>query len=64
MLSPSPLNSAGKSVPAKENPGTQAAKSKDILPQSTVQERPRTVNENIPNRVGAANNNGGAPAPK
>ncbi|KAL3504991.1 hypothetical protein ACH5RR_034832 [Cinchona calisaya] len=65
MLSPRPsLNSAGKSVPTKENPGTPAAKMKEVLPQSTVQERPRPLNENIPNRIGAANNSSGAPAPK
>lgn len=65
MLSPrSTLNSGVKSVSAKENTGTLAAKLKEVIPQSAVQERPRTVNENTSNRVGSANNNSGAPAPK
>lgn len=65
MLSPRPsLNSSVKSVSAKETTSTQAAKLKEVVPQSTVQERPRTVNESVSNRVGATNNNTGAPAPK
>ncbi|KAL3514309.1 hypothetical protein ACH5RR_027026 [Cinchona calisaya] len=65
MLSPRPsLQSGMTPVSVKETSGTQAAKEREVVPQSTVQERPRTVNENISNRTGAVNNNSSAPAPK
>uniref|UniRef100_A0A5B6ZQR9 Auxin-responsive protein n=1 Tax=Davidia involucrata TaxID=16924 RepID=A0A5B6ZQR9_DAVIN len=64
MLSPRPSPNLGvKPGTVKDNPGTQPAKMKEVVPQNVVQERPRAVNENSPSRI-AVTNNSSAPATK
>uniref|UniRef100_A0A5B6ZN18 Auxin-responsive protein n=1 Tax=Davidia involucrata TaxID=16924 RepID=A0A5B6ZN18_DAVIN len=64
MLAPRPSPNLGvKPGTVKDNPGTQPAKMKEVVPQNVVQERPRAVNENSPSRI-AVTNNSSAPATK
>ena len=65
MLSPRTTpNLAVKSGTAKDNPVTQPAKMKELVPQHVSQERPRAANENGSNRTNALNNSSNAPATK